>query len=76
VADGFTAAAAKSCSNANAINFGEVDSAADIIVTHAAVWDALTGGNMLVYGPLVAMRVFSPTDEAVIKVGKLVETVI
>jgi hypothetical protein len=31
---------------------------------------------MLVYGPLVSVQVFGPADEALIKIGKLTETVL
>jgi hypothetical protein len=73
---GFDPVAAKTTKNAKILNYGGNDGAADVTVTHAAVWDALTGGNMLVYGPCQASKTFSPTDEATIKVGKLTETVV
>jgi len=76
IASGFDPAAAKTTKNAKIMNWGGNDGAADVTVTHAGVWDALTGGNMLVYGPLTAIKTFSPTDEATIKIGKLTETVI
>jgi hypothetical protein len=73
---GFTPAATKTSSNAKQMNFGEMDGPADLQVTHASVWTAQSGGQMLVYGPLVTSRNFSPTDEALIKIGKLTEAVI
>lgn len=73
---GFDVVATKSTKNAKVMTWGGNDGAADVTVTHAAVWDALTGGNMLVYGPLTVPKTFAPTDEATIKIGKLTETVI
>jgi len=76
MASGFDPALAKTSSNAKQMNFGEMDGLTDVQVTHASVWDSQTGGNMLLYGPLVTSRTFAPTDEALIKVGKLTEAVI
>jgi len=72
---GFAAAAAKATSNLKQMSYGAMNGAADVTVTHAAVWDLQAAGNMLVYGPLAAPRTFSPTDEATIKIGKLTEAV-
>lgn len=76
MSSGFDVPAAKTTKNAKVMNWGGMDGPADVTVTHAAVWDALTGGNMLVYGPVTDPKTFSPTDEATIKIGKLIETVI
>src|SRR5262245_45662510 len=73
---GFDPAISKSSKNSKQMNYGEMDGAIDIQITHASVWTASTGGNMLVYGPLVTPRTFAPTDEALIKIGKLTESII
>jgi hypothetical protein len=76
VATGFDPVATKTTKNSKQMNYGANDGTVDVTVTHAAVWDALTAGNMLVYGPLVSTKVFAPSDEATIKIGKLTETVV
>lgn len=48
-------------SNSNAINYNPVTSG-PVTVTHFAVWDAATLGNMLFYGPLASTKTFSNTD--------------
>jgi hypothetical protein len=73
---GFDPANNKTTQNTSVINFGGNDGTGDVTITHAAVWDAPTAGNMLVYGPLVSVKVFGPADEALIKIGKLTETVL
>jgi hypothetical protein len=73
---GFGAAAAKTTNNLKQMNYGPMDGPGDITISHAAVWDAQVAGNMLIYGPLTTPRTFSPTDEAAIRIGKLIESVI
>lgn len=48
-------------SNSGAINYDPV-SGGPVTVTHYAIWDAATLGNMLYYGPLAASKTFSNTD--------------
>lgn len=48
-------------SNSNTITYNGV-TAGPISVTHFAVWDAATIGNMLYYAPLSASKTFSTTD--------------
>lgn len=48
-------------SNSNAITYNPVTSG-PVTVTHFAVWDASTLGNMLFYGPLASNKTFSNTD--------------
>lgn len=48
--------------NANTIVFDAVGGASSVTITHWALFDSLTGGNMLLYGPLVANKTLDPTD--------------
>jgi len=76
ISSGFSAAASKTSANTQLISYGEMNGSADLAVSYSSVWDAQIGGNMLVYGPLTTPRIFAPSDEAVIKIGKLTEAVI
>lgn len=48
-------------SNSNTITYDPVTSG-PVTVTHFAVWDAATLGNMLYYGTLAASKTFATTD--------------
>lgn len=48
-------------SNSNTIAYSPV-TAGPVTVTHFAVWDAATLGNMLYFGQLSAQKTFSATD--------------
>lgn len=48
-------------SNSNTITYDPV-TAGPVTVTHFAVWDAETLGNMLYYGPLASSKTFATTD--------------
>lgn len=48
-------------SNSNTITYDPV-SGGPVTVTHFAVWDAATLGNMLYYGTLAASKTFADTD--------------
>ena len=48
-------------SNTNTITYSGV-TGAGVTVTHFAIWDAATLGNMLSFAPLAASKVFSVTD--------------
>ena len=73
---GFDPPATKTTQNAKLMNWGAMNGAADVTITHAAVWDAPTAGQLLVYGPTTTPKTFEPSDEASIRIGKLTETVI
>lgn len=47
--------------NTNTITYNAVVNG-PVTVTHFAVWDAQTLGNMLYFGPLAASKTFSDTD--------------
>lgn len=48
-------------SNSATITYPSVETSA-VTVTHFAIWDAVTLGNMLDFGPLSASKTFSITD--------------
>lgn len=66
IATGFSAAAGKKTSNAKDMLWPANDGANNVTVTHFGIWDAATGGNLLLYGPLTAAKTFQPSDEGVI----------
>lgn len=47
--------------NSNTLTYSAVTGSA-VTVTHFAIWDAATTGNMLFYGALAASKTFSITD--------------
>lgn len=61
--------AARAVTNSANIDFGTADSNAD--VTHAALFDAASGGNMLCYSPLDNVRSIIAGDPVVIPSGDL-----
>lgn len=48
-------------SNTNTITYNAVVNG-PVTVTHFAIWDSQTLGNMLYFGPLAATKTFSDTD--------------
>ncbi len=60
---------------------GQVSNSADInfpvatanwgTITHIAIFDAVTAGNMLVYGALSASKIIQTGDQFIIKAGSL-----
>lgn len=48
--------------NNNTIVFPAVGGASSVTITHWALFDALTTGNMLLYGPLTASKTLNVTD--------------
>lgn len=48
-------------SNSGTITYAGVSGGA-VTATHFAIWDAVTLGNMLYYGPLSASKTFANTD--------------
>jgi len=60
-------------SNSGTITYPGVETSA-VTVTHFAIWDALTLGNMLEFGPLSASKTFSITDVPSWLPGQLAST--
>ncbi len=56
IATGWTAPADGVTSNARVITFAANNGASSVTVTHMAVYDASTGGNMLYHAPLVSSK--------------------
>lgn len=71
IATGFAAAAAKATANAKQLLYPANDGAAQVVVTHFGIWDALTGGNFIHGDPLDAAKTYFPSDEGVIHAGAL-----
>lgn len=57
--------------NALQLIYAMYDGASPLTVTHFSVWDAQTGGNMLVYAPLASSRTINNGDVFVIDAQKL-----
>lgn len=57
--------------NALQLLYAMYDGASPLTVTHFSVWDAVTGGNALVYAPLASARTINNGDVFVIDVQKL-----
>lgn len=62
-------------SNTGTITYPSVEGSA-VTVTHFAIWDALTLGNMLEFGPLSAPKTFSITDVPSWLPGQLASTML
>ena len=73
---GWTAAVGGVCKNALQLIFPVYDGAAPLTVTHYSLWDAPTGGNMLVHGQLTTARTLNPSDVFVVDVQKLTVSVL
>lgn len=72
---GWSVPAAKSTANAKVLLYPIHDGGANITITHFSVWDAATGGNMLVYGALTAAKTISPADQIQWNAGTITATV-
>lgn len=48
--------------NQNTITFPAVGGASQVTLTHWALFDTVSGGNMLLFGPLTASKTLDPTD--------------
>lgn len=59
-------------SNSAAIEFNAIADAGPFTVTHIGIWDALSGGNLLIYAPLTVSKVFSLNDVPRFPIGSLV----
>lgn len=57
--------------NALQLLYAMYDGTAPLTVTHFSLWDAQTGGNMLVQAQLAANRTVNPGDVFVVDVNKL-----
>lgn len=62
--------------NALQLLYAMYDGAAPLTVTHFSVWDAVTGGNLLVYAPLVSARTINNGDVFVVDAQKLTAQVL
>ena len=58
-------------SNSADLEFNAIADAGPFSVTHITIWDALTGGNMLIYAPLTTAKVFSLNDVPRFPIGSL-----
>lgn len=74
VGTGFAAASSESMANAFDLLWPAFDGSGSIVLTHFAIWDALTVGNLITFGPLTAARTLLPTDEFIAKAGSIVVT--
>lgn len=63
------------CSNAKVISFPAFDGASPIVITHLALFDAQTGGNMLLSKSLTLNKTIESTDVFSFAVGKIQTTV-
>lgn len=70
-ADAWTVPSDGTGKNALQLLYAMYDGAAPLTVTHFSVWDAQTGGNMLVYAPLASSRTINNGDVFVIDAQKL-----
>jgi hypothetical protein len=58
-------------SNSADLEFPAIADAGPFSVTHITIWDAITGGNMLIYAPLTTAKVFSLNDVPRFPIGSL-----
>jgi hypothetical protein len=71
VANGFSSPANKVISNSSALFWPVFDGPANLTVTHASYWDAISGGNCLLMGALQSPRTLFAGDELAFRVGAL-----
>lgn len=67
----FAAAASGSSTNSTAATFTSMPTA---VVTHIALWTAVTGGNLLFHSPLTSSISFNSGDEATVAIGAITVT--
>ncbi len=72
---GWTAPSDGVTTNAKQLTFPSYNGATSITVTHFAVYDASSSGNMLVYAPLTTSRTLQPGDVLVFDIGSLTVSV-
>lgn len=70
-ADAWTVPSDGTGKNALQLIYAMYDGASPLTVTHFSVWDAQTGGNMLVYAPLASARTINNGDVFVVDAQKL-----
>lgn len=58
-------------SNSSDLEFPAIADAGPFSVTHIGIWDAITGGNLLIYAPLTTAKVFSQNDVPRFPIGSL-----
>ena len=75
ISTGWTAASNGVSSNAKVISFPDNNGAAQVVVTHLAIYDAQTGGNMLYHAPLVSTKTLQIGDVLSFGIGALTVTV-
>jgi hypothetical protein len=76
LSEAFTVPGSKASANTKRMEFGVMDGPAPVVVTHFSLWDAVTGGQMYIYGTLIDAKTLAPTDECLINASKLQATVI
>ena len=68
---GWSASADGVSTNSKQITYPGMNGGSSVTVTHWAVHDALSGGNMLFYAPLQTARTLLPGDVFVFDIGSL-----
>lgn len=74
IGTGWSAPADGVSRNAKQLTYPSMNGTADVTVTHFAVYDAVTGGNMLVYAPLQTSRTLKQGDVCVFDINALTVT--
>lgn len=75
IASGWTAPANGVSSNAKIVTFPANNGASPIQITHMAIYDAQTGGNMLYHAPLVSSKTLQIGDVLSFGIGALTVTI-
>lgn len=75
IASGWTAPSNGVSSNAKVITFPANNGASQIAISHLAIFDAQTGGNMLYHAPLVVPKTLQVGDVLSFGIGALTVTV-
>ena len=74
IATGFAAPTDGVTTNAKQITYPGMNGASNVTVSHWALYDAATGGNLLAYGALQTARTLQPGDVFVFDIGALTVT--
>lgn len=74
IASGWDAPTDGVTQNAKQITYPGMNGAANVTVTHWAIYDAATGGNMLAHAALQTSRTLQPGDVFVFDIGSLTVT--
>lgn len=75
IATGWAAPADGVTTNAKVITFAANNGVASVTVTHMAIYDALTGGNMLYHSPLVSSKTLLVGDVISFGISSITVTV-